>query len=128
MPRELISSVISLFLGRKKQGKPLPYIEIKNDGDGKAREIDVMQIFGVPKNRLDSLLLEFSQAAERQGTRTVEGIRSCFDVVAKKSLTANEFAAAIWVISSKCTENVCKREAFRSEAFERASVKDSSIM
>lgn len=128
MPVDLIQSVISLFSGKKQQGKQLPYVEVKTKSEGKLGDIDVMRVFGVPKNRLDALLLEFTQAAEREGTRSIEGIRTCFDLVAKKSLTANEFAAAVWVISSKCTENVCKREAFRSEAFERASVKDSSIM
>ena len=70
----------------------------------------------------------FTQAAEREGTRSIEGIRACFDLIAKKSLTANEFAAAVWIISSKCTESACKRDEFRKAAFAKADMRDNVIM
>lgn len=129
MAKDFFSSVFSLF--REKQenkGKSLPFVEVKSPCDAKETQIDVANVFGVPQNRLDTLLLEFTKAAEKQGTSTIAGIRKCFSSVADKSLTANEFAAAIWVISSKCTESAYKREAFRSQTFDSADARRSTIM
>lgn len=129
MAKDFFSSVVSLICGKKERdGKNLPFVEVKNAAGQSGAQIDVAMVFGVPQNRIDSLLLEFTKTADKQGTSTIDGIRKCFSSVADKSLTANEFAAAVWVISSKCTESSCKREMFRAEAFNRADMKDSAIM
>lgn len=129
MAKDFFSSVVSLICGKKERdGKNLPFVEVKSAAGQSGAQIDVAMVFGVPQNRIDSLLLEFTKTADKHGTSTIDGIRKCFSSVADKSLTANEFAAAIWVISSKCTESAYKREAFRIQAFQDADVKRNTIM